>query len=1082
MKNCISLLAAMLLLSTLIYGQGRKITGTVKDDKGQVVAYATVTETNTANATAADANGNFTITINGNQITISAAGFQSQTITVSGVTADVTLVTVGQLQEVVVTSLGIRRTRNQVPYAAQQINGDEVSKNRGNNFISNLSGKVSGVDIKQTNTLGGSTNVVIRGFKSIIFDNQALFVIDGVPFNNGNTTGINTNTANQRTGRGGFDYGNAGADINPDDIESITVLKGAAASALYGSQGANGVILITTKRGVKGLGITVNSGVGFGSIDKTTFAKYQHEYGGGYFPSVRYEDPNTGLPYGFAAGFFLYRDIDGDGTDDYVVPTSEDASYGAKFDPSLMVYQWDAFDPSSPNFGKARPWVAAANDPTSFFQKSISYNQSVFVNGGSDKGTFKLGYTRTGDKGILPNSKVDKNLVNLAGTLNITDKLTAGAALDFSNIVGKGRYGTGYDDKNLMTNFRQWWQVNVDVKEQKDAYFRNRENVTWNWTDPTILVPIYWDNPYFTRYENFESDSRNRYFGNVNLNYKITDWLNILGRISLDSYDELQEERQAVGSVTTSSYSRFNRSYRETNYDLLLTINKELSKELDFKALLGSNIRRQHTSSIRAITNGGLIVPRVYALSNSLNTPNAPVEFDGTREVDGVFAGATLSWRDMLTLDATIRRDASSTLPKDSNVYYYPSVSAGFVFSKLLPSATWLSYGKFRVNYAQVGNDAPIFSVYDVYAVVPPFGSEPQSSVTGTKNSLSLKPERTRSWEAGVEMAFMKNRFGFDVTYYSSSSFDQILPVIVSTATGYNSKFLNAATVDNKGIEVQVNITPVKKKDFSWDMTINWSRNRNKVVKLFEGSENIVLANFQGGISLNATLGKPFGTIRGSNFIYDSASGLPTTSAAGRYRITTTSNEVIGDPNPDWIGGINNTLKYKNISLSFLVDMRKGGDVFSLDMYYGLATGLYPETAGNNDLGNPSRNPLNQGGGIVLPGISIVDGKPNAVRALNGFGAFGYLRNPAAAFVYDASYVKLREVILSFSIPKETIARLKPFKGIDLSLIGKNLWIIHKNLPYADPEETISAGNLQGYQGGAYPTVRTFAINAKLRF
>jgi TonB-dependent SusC/RagA subfamily outer membrane receptor len=279
MKSCISLLTAMLLFSTFVIGQSRKITGQVKDDRGQPVPFATITETNTQNAAVADANGNYSINISGNQLTITAAGHQSQTITVTGATADVTLVSAGQLQEVVVTSLGIRRSRNQVPYAAQQITGEEVSKNRGNNFISNLSGKVSGVDIKQTNTLGGSTNVVIRGYKSIIFDNQALFVIDGVPFNNGNTTGVNTNTANQRTGRGGFDYGNSGADINPDNIESITVLKGAAASALYGSQGANGVILITTKRGTKGLGITVNSGVGFGAIDKSTFAEYQKEYG-----------------------------------------------------------------------------------------------------------------------------------------------------------------------------------------------------------------------------------------------------------------------------------------------------------------------------------------------------------------------------------------------------------------------------------------------------------------------------------------------------------------------------------------------------------------------------------------------------------------------------------------------------------------------------------------------------------------------------------------------------------------------------------------------------------------------------------
>jgi len=1070
MRKHASLLAVLLLFGTLAFSQNpRKITGQVRDEAGPV-PFATITEVNAKNSVTSDGNGNFTITINGDRIAISAVGHAPQTVTVTGDAVNVMLtVSSGQLQEVVVTALGIRKTRNQVAYAAQQIPGEDVSKNRGSNFITNLSGRISGLDVKQTNTMGGSTNVLIRGFKSITGDNQALFVVDGVPFNN-----ANTNTTNQRTGRGGFDYGNAAADINPDDIESLTVLKGAAASALYGSQGANGVILITTKKGSRGLGITVNAGIGVGEIDKETFVKYQKEYGGGY--GAYYED---------ASGFFLYRDIDGNGTKDLVVPMSEDASYGGKFDPSQMVYQWDAFDTSSANYGKARQWVPAANDPSKFFEKPITYNTSIFIDGGSEKGTFKLGYTRTGDEGILPFSSVNKNLVNFAGTLNVTGKLTAGAAVNFSNIAGRGRYGTGYDDKNMMTNFRQWWEVNVDVKEQKEAYFRHRQNVTWNWADPSDLVPIYWDNVYFSRYENYESDNRNRYFGNINLNYKITDWLNVLGRVSLDSYDELQEERQAVGSVTTSNYTRFNRSYRETNYDLLLNANKDLSDDLNLKALLGGNIRRQHTSSIRATTNGGLIIPKLYSLSNSVNTPNAPTEFDGTREVDGVFAGATLSWRDMLTLDATVRRDVSSTLPEDNNAYYYPSVSGGFVFSKLLSSASWLSYGKVRANYAEVGNDAPLFSVSDVYTITPPFGSNPQVSVPGTKNNPNLKPERTKSGEIGLEMSFFRNRLGFDASYYKARSFDQILPVIVSTATGYNSKFLNAATVDNKGVELTLFGTPYKNGNFSWDVSINWARNRNEVVKLFEGSENVVLANFQGGITLNASLGKPYGTIRGTNFVYDSASGQPIVGSNGRYLISPTSNEVIGDPNPDWVGGINNTFKFKNLSLSFLIDARHGGDVFSLDLYYGMGSGLYPETAGLNDLGNPSRNANSDGGGVILPGV-MQNGKPNDVRVSNvnygTFGGYGPRAIPAAHFVYDASFVKLREVILSYSIPKETMAKLKPFKGIDLSLIGRNLWIIDKNLPYADPEETISAGNLQGYQGGAYPSVRNFMFNLKLRF
>jgi hypothetical protein len=722
--------------------------------------------------------------------------------------------------------------------------------------------------------------------------------------------------------------------------------------------------------------------------------------------------------------------------------------------------------------------VAAANDPTTFFETPVSSNQSVFIDGGSDKGSFKLGYTRNDDKGILPNSKVKKNLVNFGGTYNITPKLTAGATINFTNIQGTGRYGTGYDDKNLMTNFRQWWETNVDIKDQKDAYFRTRENMTWNLKDPDNLTPNFWDNPYFSRYENYESDSRNRYFGVATLNFKPVEWLNILGRASHDGFDELQEERQAVGSVTTSSYSRFNNNFRETNFDLIANMDRDLSSDINFKALVGGTLNKRRTQSIRAATNGGLIVPRVYALSNSLNLPNAPTEFDGRREVHSLYAGATFTWKDMITLDGTIRRDVSSTLPKNNNTYYYPSVSAGFTFSKLLPTATWLSYGKLRANYGRVGNDAPIYSVFDSYLGIAPFGGNPQGSVAGTKNNPELMPELTGSFEAGIEAAFLKNRVGFDVTYYKSRTDDLITPVILSTATGYNSKFLNAGSIENRGIEVTAFGTPVKTSSFSWTINVNWSKNDNEVVKLFEGAENLVLGDFQAGVSLNATLGQPYGTIRGSNYVYKNGQRVVGTN--GRYVLSPTSNEVIGNAYPDWVGGVNNSFRYKDFSLSFLIDTRHGGDVFSLDMYYGLGTGLYPETVGNNDKGNPSRNTVANGGGIILPGVDA-DGKPNTVRRANSEGTLGY-RQPTAGFVYDASFVKLREAVISYSLPKSFVSRLQPFKGIDLSLIGRNLWIIDKNLPYADPEETISSGNLQGYQSGAYPTTRTFTFNVKFRF
>ncbi len=1086
MKRLLQSFFLMLFVAVQALAQERNVTGTVtaKED-GLPLPGVSVKVSGTQIGTQTGSDGKFSLRVpsSNSSLQFTYISYKTQTVTIgSDNTVNISLSQDSkQLGEVVVTALGLTKTRNQVAYAAQQVSGDELSKNRSTNILSNFSGKVSGLEIRQNNALGASTNVILRGVKSITGNNQALFVIDGVPVNNDNTNG-----STQKQGGGGYDYGNPAADVNPDDIASVTVLKGAAASALYGSRGSNGVILINTKKGGNGLGITFNSGVSIGFVDESTFATYQKEYGGGY--GAYYQNKN--VPKGSALyKRFLYRDINGDGTKDYVFPTTEDASYGAEFDPKLMVYQWDAFEKTSPNFGKATPWVGAANDPKTFFETPVSDNQSILITNGNDKGTFKLGYNRSNENGILANSTMNKNSVDFGGTYNITPKLTAGASVNYYNTNGLGRYGTGYDGangRNVMTNFREWWQVNTDIKEQKDAYFRTGgKNATWNYSDITDPTPIYWDNPYFVRYQNYETDTRNRYLGNTTLNFKATEWLNILGRISLDTYSQIQEERKALGSVGVPYYSRNNKSFNETNYDLLANINKDLSSQFNFKALLGTNIRKQHTETVSSITNGGLIVAGIYSLSNSASAPNAPLEFDGRKEVDGVFAGTTLTYKNMLALDGTIRRDASSTLPKGNNVYYYPSVSLGFTFSELMKTSDWLSYGKLRANYAQVGSDADFYSVNDTYTISPPFGGSPQVAVPTTKNNENLRPERTSSSEVGLEMSFLKNRLGFDATYYKTSTIDQILPVTISTATGYSSKFLNSGTVENKGIELSLNGTPVQTKNLTWKITANWSRNRNKVTELFKDgtgqqATNLQLGSFQGGITANASLGEPYGMLRGTDFVY--LDGQKVVGANGNYLKTATSNVAIGNPNANWIGGINNSFSYKGISLGFLVDIRDGGSVFSTDMYYGLATGLYPETAGLNDLGNPSRNSIANGGGFIRPGVTA-NGQPNTTRVANSnYGAYGYSINPDAAFIYDASYVKLREVVIGFAIPKSLISKLGPVKGADFSLIGRNLWIIHKNLPYSDPEEGLSSGNLQGYQVGAYPTTRTFALNLKLHF
>ncbi|MCZ2475429.1 SusC/RagA family TonB-linked outer membrane protein [Aquirufa ecclesiirivi] len=1068
MKKLLLVMALVTTACSSLLAQSRVVTGKVTaSEDGTALPGVSVSLKGTSRGVTTTADGSYKISIdNGAALQFSFVGYKPQTISVgSQSTINVVLVAdAAELSEVVVTALGLTRTKNSLPYAAQQVKGDELTRVRTGNAFSALSGRVAGLQITQGNAIGGSTNVVIRGNKSLTGNNQALFVVDGVPVDN-----TNKNTANQQTGRGGYDYGNAAADINPDDIESMTVLKGAAATALYGSRASNGVIMITSKKAKKGLGLTINAGLTVGTIDKSTFATYQNQYGAGY------SDP-------YQKDGFLYFDANGDGTKDLVINTAEDASYGTKFNPALMVYQWDSFDPAGPNYLKAKPYTAALNTPAKFYETAISNNVNVQLDGATDQGTFKLGYTRNDERGTLPNSNVSKNIMNLAGSYNISKKVTASAAANFSVIEGKGRYGSGYSGLNVNQNFRQWYQTNVDILDQKEAYFRNQQNVTWNWSDPSSaagLKPIYTDNYYWTRYQNYQNDTRSRLFGNAMVNYKAADFLNFMGRVTVDTYNEFQEERIAVGSQGVPAYSRFDRTFQELNYDLMGNFDKEILTGLNLKALAGLNLRKSYIRSISAATNGGLIVPGLYSIANSRGTVSAPTENYNPREVFGVFGGLTFTYKDFLTLDGTIRQDKSSTLPVANNAYLYYAGSASWLFSHHIEDLPWLTSGKLRMNYATVGNDAPWGSIKNVYDKPDPFGSTILFSAPSTQNNPFLKPEQTQSKEIGLEMAFLQNRLGFDFTYYHTNTLDQILPASVSSATGFSSTYVNAGNIENKGFEVSLYASPIKTADFSWNVNVNWTKNSSLVLSLYNDSKNLQLATFQGGVSLNASVGQPYGILQGKTWKY--VNGQKLVKSNGRYDVTATTTNNIGNVNPDWIGGINNSFKYKNVTLNFLIDMKRGGSVFSLDQYYGQATGVYPESVVVNDKGNPSRSPVAEGGGVIMPGV-LADGSVNTIRVENDYGTFGYAQNPAAAFVYDASYIKLREANIVYSLPSSIVRKLGGVKGVDLSVFGRNLWIIQKYVPYADPEENLSSGNLQGNQSGAYPTTRSIGFNIKLLF
>jgi len=1094
----ISLLLAFLGFIGLqvVFAQTRNLSGTVTSgDDGSSIPGASVIVKGTTLGTVTDMDGKFSLKIppTAKTLMIAFVGMASQEIAIGNQTTINIKMTAERLDvdEVVVTALGISREKKSLGYASQSVKGDNISAVKTSNFMNSLSGKVSGVQIKKNTNMGGSTNVVLRGSKSLNNSNQVLYVVDGVPINNqiGSAGGVSP----QNTGGVGYDYGNAASDINADDIESVNVLKGSAATALYGSRASGGVIMIVTKKGStgkKGMGITVNSNYSFSTIDKSTFPTYQDKYGAGY---GAYYGPDEDA-------FFEKRNPTGGSTGTLFdwVPMTEDASYGGKFD-GHPVYGWYSVDKESPWYGQPKPWQAAKNGPITFFEKPYTTTNTISIDNATDKGSVRLSYTNYDTKGLMPNSSLKKNNFLVNGAWSLTERLNATVSANYTRQEAVGRNSTGYND-NIVSGMRQWWETNTDIQDLKSIYDLTKRNISWNYGPSLSGVPIYWDNPYWTRFQNYETDSRNRFIGNMAFTYKITNWLEAFGRVSADSYSEIQEERRAVGSLATtfgvsrtnqkSGYLRRDITFSEYNYDFMLNFNKDLGSDFNLKGILGSTYRKTKYATYTASTNGGLNVPGIYSLQNSTSALVFPIESNSIIGVRGLYASASLSYKSMLYLDATYRQDYASTLPVANNKYYYPSVTGAFIFSEMLKQ-DWLSFGKVRLNYAQVGNLAGYDQLLDKYTAGTPFNG-PIYALPSVKNNADLKSESTTSIEGGLEMKFLKNRVGFDIAVYKTNSKDQIMPVSLSQTTGYSAWYVNAGEIENKGIEVSLNLVPVQLNSFRWDLNLNFSTNRNKVVSLYPGIDNLLLGSFQGGVTLNAQIGEPYGVLKGTNYTYD-ANGEIIINAANGLPKKTNSASVIGNVNPNWMGGIQNSFTYKNLTLSFLIDIQKGGSVYNLDMYYGMSSGLYPETAGLNDLGNPVRDPIlgdatagygAKSGGYFIPGVNVANGvsTPNKTRidATTSDG-WGYAVQPNKAFVYDAGYVKLREVSISYTLPVSLVAKVG-LKGAVLSAVGSNVWIISKHLPYADPESGLAAGNVQGYSIGSLPSTRDFGFNIKLNF
>ncbi|MCG8581456.1 MAG: SusC/RagA family TonB-linked outer membrane protein [Bacteroidales bacterium] len=1053
--------------------QTTMVNGVVTDDTGEALPGVNVFEKSApTNGVITGIDGSYNLELSNPDaiIVFSYIGYETQEVNAAGRSSvNITLVPDSEdLDEVVVTALGIKRDEKSLGYAVSKVDGDELTKVQSTNFTSALSGRVAGVNITTSGNMGGSTNAIIRGGSSITGNNQALYVIDGIPISNASVNSGETNR-----GAGGYDFGNMASDINPNDIADISVLKGASATALYGSRGANGVILITTKKGAAKdrVGVTINSSVTFEKINKSTLPNYQREYGGGSWDW----DNNT-------SGSFETVTIEG--TDYQVVDYGTDESWGPKFDPDVNVLHWDAFDPSDPdNYLKPRPWVAAANGPEGFFETGMLLTNNVALDGSYEKGNFRVSYTNMDQQGTVPNSELKRNTLQFNGTLKLTDRLSTTVTGSWTNTYAKNRPGTGYDwqtARSFMASAGMWMQTNVDYERLSNYYRKdNGEQKTWNrqsWDNPQ---PNYWDNPYWMVYKNFPEDERNRTIGSWQIDYKLTSWLSVMGRATLDHYDFKIEERIAKGSFAQSYYSKWMRTSTEKNYDLMFNINKNFGSDLNLTAMLGVSRRDNENETIGYNTVNGLEIDGLYTIFNSVNPEIGKTDGSWGRRVNSAYGTASLGFRNQFYLDFSFRNDWSSTLPDANNSYFYPSVSGSWILSEAT-DASWLSFAKIRANWAKVGNDAPFASTYDTYYNYGNYNGQEafRYGRRSLKNNPELKPEMTHSWEVGFDVKVFNNRAGLDFSYFNKSNRDLIIPGSVSVGTGYYTQYMNAGRRDITGFDIDAFVVPVRTNNFSWTINGTFSAYTDEIKSLAPGIDSHVLNS--NWVAVSARVGEAYPVLVGTDFVYDD-NGNKVVGDDGFYK-QTDDNQILGQVAPDWRAGINNSFQVKNWTLSALIDIKMGGNLFSLTDYWGNTTGILESTVGLNDLGNPKRDPITDGadsGGVIVDGVKE-DGTPNDVRVtIKDAADNGH--NPEAASVFDASYVKLREVNLTYNVPQAFCSKLK-LHSLSFGVSGRNLAILHRNIDHIDPEMTYGASNVQGLDIGTMPTARTFAFNLKIGF
>ena len=1031
------------------------IRGVVTDSLSNPLPGTNVIIKGTTIGTTTDASGAYSITNpdgSGNGVLVfSFIGYVSREMPFSGdQTINVRLLEDRQMmQEVVVTALGIKREEKALGYATQTLDETEMTKARSNNWSGALSGKVAGLTLNPTGSGPmNSTRIVLRGESSLNPNgNNALIVLDGVPMNSGLTSSGVSNAYGAGSGNDvPIDFGNGIADINPDDIESITVLKGASATALYGNRAANGALIITTKSGARkgnGLGVTINTNISFNDVLK--WPDYQYEWGQG---TGRAFNPDGDLFYSYGAS------ADGPNTG------GTSSAFGPKFE-GQSYFQ---YDPDLEGQSAERvPWRPYKDNIKGFWRTGSTITNNISLEGGTQESSARASITHSKNEWIMPNTGYERLTAALSLNHKISEKIRLNAKLNYTNKKSDNLPATGYNNQSIAY-FMIFQNPSVDLAWYRPIWKKGLEQV-----EQIHPFSSFIDNPYLIAYEMTNSVNNNTVVGNLSATYQITPELDVMVRsgVSMSQEDREQKRPYSTANFQRGYFKRQDLSNYEINTDALVTYAKNISQRFDFRISAGANNRKEKYQ----IVNGhveGLVIPGVYKLSNGINTPVLSARFT-EKVVNSLYGLASFSFDDKIFVDITGRNDWSSTLPPQNNSFFYPSVSTSFVLSDMFTMPNPISFAKIRLSAAQVGNDT------DPYYTSKYYGSSnfPGSgSVPTLLHNVNFKPELTTSYEGGLEYILFDRRLGMDIALYRNITENQILQVPVDPTTGYSEAILNGGEVRNQGIELVTYGSPVKNQNFTWTTTVTWAKNDNEVLSLPEELTDRQIIGVGGNATIMATVGGSTGDIYGFGFlrapdgqIIYNANGLPARPSEIQY---------IGNAFADWKGGWLNEFTYKNFSMSFLIDGQYGGTVYSQTHHKMSEQGKLEHTLRGRDDG------FIIGDGVVANGDGTFSPNTKQVNLADYYADY-YRRANVESNSFDASFIKLREFRLAFNFPKNLLQRT-PLQQATIAVYGRDLAMI-TDFPIFDPETAALNGGtiLPGVEMGQLPTPRTYGFNVTLK-